>query len=115
VPTFTGDPDEGGDEALLEGTVSPHRGRLRCPGARDLDHGALLPNARGHRGDYPGGAPIFSTFPELEAVMAKDGAEAAYGGGVEDLSSELGADWQRLCPASPVDELFQVYDTDPSP
>ncbi len=100
---------------MLEGTVS-----LTEDGCAVLEHearttGLVLPNARGHLGDYPGGAAIFSTFPELETVMAEDGAEAAYGGGHRDLSRELGADWQRLCPASPVDDLFQVYDTDPWP
>jgi hypothetical protein len=66
---------------LLEGTVS-----LTEDGCAVLEHearttGLVLPNARGHLGDYPGGAAIFSTFPELETVMAEDGAEAAYGGG----------------------------------
>ena len=115
VPTFTWDPGEGGEEALLEGTVS-----LTEDGCAVMEHearttGLLLPNARGHRGDYPGGAAIFSTFPEPETVMAEDGEDAAYSGGFKDLSGELGADWQRLCPASPVDGLFQAYYRTPWP
>lgn len=112
VPTFSWHPDDGGDGALLEGTV-----HLTEDGCAVLQHeasntGLVLPNARGHRGDYPGGAVILSTFPESDGVMAEDDTQASYSGGFRDRSGELGADWERLCPESPVDDLFQVYDTD---
>lgn len=97
------------------GTVS-----LTKDGCAVLEHeatttGLVLPNARGLRGDYPGGAAIFSTFPGVQIVTVEDGLETAYRGGSRDLSTEFGADWQRLCPHSPVDDLFQVYDTDRMP
>ncbi len=113
VPTFDWNPEDGGDGALLEGSVS-----LTEDGCAVVEHestrtGLVLPNARGHRGDYPGGAAIFATFPHVEAVIAEAGAGAAYNGGFRDNTSELGEEWTRLCPGSPVDDLFQVYDTDP--
>ncbi|QFG68168.1 hypothetical protein [Ornithinimicrobium pratense] len=113
VPTFVWDPEQGGDAALLEGRVT-----FTDDGCAVINHdgvrtGLVLPNARGHRGDHQGGAGIYATFPEVEIMIAEPGADAAYGGGSRANSGELADEWARLCPGSPVDNLFQVYDEDP--
>ena len=105
VPTFAWDPSEGGDAALVEGTV-----QMTEDGCAVIEHdgqkvGLVLPNARGIR--EGGRTLIYSTFPAGEALMAEEGMAISYGAGYHDSSP----DWARLCPGSPVDAVAMVYDT----
>lgn len=110
VPTFEWDPAEGGDGALLEGTIT-----MTDDGCATIEQdghviGLIFPNAMGKIDEgYAGGRAIFSRFPESFGVMAEDGMEVSLGGGGGDSSGQ----WAQLCPNSPVDTLFLVQDDNP--
>ncbi len=113
VPTFEWDPAQGGDAALVEGTVTMTSDG--CPVVVRQDEpaptvGLILPNAQGMAQDD--GAPfIVSTFPDgYEGVMAEEGMEISYGGGDVTDDPARQEEWDRLCPGSPVDALFLVQD-----
>ena len=113
VPTFTWDPAQGGDQALVEGTVTMSADG--CPTIVDADGttGLVLPNARGQRDPAGGVAMILSSFPDgPEAVMATDGDLVSFAGGT-GAGADIVDQWENLCPDSPVDRLFVVQDTQP--
>lgn len=116
VPTFEWDPAEGGDSALLVGTVT-----MTDDGCAVIDDGAastglVIPNAAGLRGAQAGddGPIIYASFPDgSQTAMASDGLEGSYGGGEVGEGSEHWASWAQLCPSSPVDALWLVQDERP--
>ena len=111
VPTFEWDPAQGGDGALLEGTVTMTADGCATVRQEGRAIGIVLPNATGMKGDWPGGAAIMAGFPDgSETVMAHEGLEVSYGGGFVDAAAGDDWGWGRLCPGSPVDELFLVQD-----
>lgn len=114
VPTFGWDPAQGGEGALLEGNVTMTQDGCAVVAPEDAPApvvGLVFPNARGMRGDWPGGAAIMATFPDgVETVMAHDDLDVSFGGGYVDPSAGDDWGWARLCPGSPVDELFLVQD-----
>lgn len=114
VPTFSWDPADGGDSALLTGTVTMTDDGCAVIATSDGTTGLVIPNAWGSR-TVPGYAPnaIYSWFPQSSGVMAEDGMDVAFGGSGTDLTGEVGEQWQQLCPSSPVDGLFLVQDDTP--
>lgn len=116
VPTFEWDPAQGGDNALLAGTVT-----MTEDGCAVIDDGAapiglVLPNAVGLRGGPAGddGPVIYASFPDgSQTAMAQDGLEGSYGGGEAGEGSEHWTTWAQLCPDSPVDALWLVQDDQP--
>lgn len=116
VPTFEWDPAEGGDGALLVGTVS-----MTEDGCAVIDDGAaatglVIPNAAGLRGGQAGdeGPVIYASFPDgSQTAMASDGMEASYSGGDAGEASEHWTSWDRLCPDSLVEHLWVVQDDRP--
>lgn len=114
VPTFEWDPADGGDAALLEGTVSMTDDGCATVESADGVVGLVLPNAWGkHPEGDAGGVAIYSWFPDSSGLMAEEGLRVSYGGGFTELTSEFGEQWQTLCPDSPVDALFVVQDDQP--
>lgn len=113
VPTFAWDPAQGGDAALLEGTVSMTADGCAVVEVEDRQQtvGLVLPDAQGMRQDSR--PMIFSTFPGGgQTMMAQEGLTVSYGGGFTQ-TAEFTTQWQRLCPRSPVDALFLVQDQMP--
>ena len=112
VPTFTWQPADGGDAALLVGTVTMTEDGCAAVRSADGVTGLVLPNAWGKSDEgYAGGRAILSWFDTgSSGVMAEDGMEVSFAGGFTDVSGEHGATWQELCPSAPVDSLFLVQD-----
>lgn len=107
VPTFIWDPAQDGEGALLAGTVTMTEDGCATVETDGGTIGLVLPNAWGQRQD-DGRPTIYSEFPDgSAALMAEEGMEISYAAGYHAPS----ADWGRLCPGSPVDEIAMVYDT----
>lgn len=113
VPTFAWDPARGGDQALVEGTVTMSADGCATIVDGDDTTGLVLPNARGKRDPVGGSAMILSSFPDgTETTMATDGDLVSFAGGTVS-SADVADQWENLCPDSPVDRLFIVQDTRP--
>lgn len=115
VPTLDWDPAAGGETALLEGTVTMTEDgcAVVLSGEPPRTTGLVLPHAHGQYLD-DGRPVIYSEFPDGSgALMAEEGLEVSFAGGSTARAGELGEQWDRLCPASPVDSLFVVQDTLP--
>lgn len=114
VPTFEWDPAQAGEQALLEGTVTMTDDGCATVESPDRVTGLVFPNAWGKKDDgYAGGHAIFSWFQEGSGIMAEDEMAVSYAGGSGDVSGELGAQWEELCPSSPIDTLFAVQEHKP--
>lgn len=103
VPTFEWDPVEGGDAALVGGTVT-FLGQCPVIEADGAVTGLILPNAEGFR--QPDGAlSVYAWFPDgSSGLMVMDGEEVSYGGGYGPPDAR----WTELCPT--VDQVAWVYD-----
>ena len=115
VPTFAWQPTDGGDSALLEGTVTMTDDGCATVESADGVTGLVIPNAWGKQDEgYAGGRGIFSWFDTgSSGVMAEEGMEVSFAGGYTDVSGDHGTTWQELCPSTPVDTLFLVQDDKP--
>lgn len=114
VPTFAWDPAQGGDSALLEGTVTMTADGCATIVTDDGTTGLVLPNARGKREPSGGSAMILSTFPDGSTTnMAMNGDPVSFAGGTAGDSGDVVEQWDSLCPDSPADRLFIVHDTQP--
>lgn len=114
VPTFEWDPAQGGDSALLEGSVTMTADGCATIVTDDGTTGLVLPNARGKREPSVGTVMILSTFPDgTQTNMAMDGDPVSFAGGESGDSGDVAEQWDSLCPDSPVDRLFIVQDTQP--
>lgn len=114
VPTFSWEPTDPGEQALLTGRVTMTEDGCAVIATSDDTTGLVIPNAWGARSvaGYAENA-IYSWFSQSSGVMAEEGMEVAFAGGGTDLSGELGDQWRELCPHSPVDGLFAVQDDTP--
>lgn len=103
VPTFEWDPAEGGDAALVEGTVT-FLGQCPVIEADGVVTGLILPNADGFR-QSDGTLSVYSWFPDgSSGLMVMDGEAVSYGGGYGPPDER----WTDLCPT--VDQVARVYD-----
>ena len=115
VPTFAWEPSQGGDAAVVSGTVTfTAQG---CPllrpdaGGASAAVGLLFPNAEGYRDPRVGAEPgpfVYSTFATGAVMMAMDGDLAAYRGGSGPGDDER---WTARCGDTPVESVFLVQDT----
>ncbi|KAB7741969.1 hypothetical protein GA707_17405 [Nostocoides sp. F2B08] len=114
VPTFSWDPAQGGDQALIEGTVTMTADGCATVVREGEVVGLVLPNARGKRDPDGDDAMILSSFPDgTETNMAMHGDPVSFAGSATEDSGPVVDQWTTLCPESPVDGLFIVQDTQP--
>ncbi|MDO5503732.1 MAG: hypothetical protein Q4G67_11220 [Actinomycetia bacterium] len=115
VPTFAWQPADGGDSALLDGTVTMSDDGCATVESPDGIAGLVIPNAWGKNDEgYAGGRAIFAWFDTgSSGVMAEDGMEVSFAGGFTDVAGDHGQQWNELCPDTPVDTLFLVQDDTP--
>lgn len=115
VPTFEWDGEDGGDGAVLTGTLTFDGD---CPVV--VAHvegsatrvGALFPHAEGHRNpDDPSGAMVRMEFPDGSGMGLLEGEPIEAGGGYGPSGVDT---WQRLCGEIEVDDTFMIMDTDPT-
>lgn len=115
VPTFEWDGEDGGDGAVLTGTLTFDGD---CPVV--VAHvegsatrvGALFPHAEGHRNpDDPPGAMVRMEFPDGSGMGLLEGEPIEAGGGYGPSGVDT---WHRLCGQVEVDDTFMVMDTDPT-
>lgn len=113
VPSFEWDPAEGGEEALIEGTVTFTEEGCPVieakPGGNNVVTGLIFPNAEGLQSPRDGDVSmVYSTFPNGNTGMvAMEGEDISYGGGSGPGDDEL---WTSVCSESPVDGVFYVKD-----
>ena len=111
VLTFERDPSQGGDGALIEGTLMMTGDGWAAIESTDGAVGLILPNVWGTTAEgYTSSTAILSEFPDSFGIMAEDDLLVSYAGGCSDLGGEFGTQWERLCPNSDVAQLFLSQD-----